>query len=449
MRITWAPFGAFLPLAGALSWAHTSFWKGDTAQGPKELADSHSPDEIASILKGSGEQTSGSMQTCHRPSEDALEKYSAKPGCFRRAAAMLRASCAELETREDERVKAALAMTLCEIATAEHHSFPMECAPFQSGFQASYYDGHASPSRCVQALSRSAQYWSSYSGYLREVPQLCFAFTRWNDIDVAKELHRNTTVQSLTILQYLAGREKLSEHILLQSGALVKDMRVVLDELHISSTSINALPSGIMEELRQVLSKMSNDYQSSTVAMQQHYLQEHALEKHRMEARLGNIVADLAMATSTLGPMLEGLLSDSIEAVLTSVTPTLHRLNELAGQAALHFGDLERDVVLLQHDVGTLTGDIHTARVALEEGLRSSLIAQEKQLETARAAEDITTVLGDLIDMAHLEVQSINETAIAVKRSLLNDGSAGWSGVTWSWFEAASLFFLRSIWKGT
>ena len=37
--------------------------------------------------------------------EDALEKYSAKPDCFRRAAAMIRASCAELETREDERVK--------------------------------------------------------------------------------------------------------------------------------------------------------------------------------------------------------------------------------------------------------------------------------------------------------------------------------------------------------
>ncbi|KAI0659296.1 hypothetical protein C8Q70DRAFT_986937 [Cubamyces menziesii] len=206
MRITWAPFSAFLPLAGALSWAHTSFWKGNTAQGVREIAGSPSPDEIASILKGS----------------DALEKYSAKPDCFRRAAAMIRASCAELETREDERVKAALAMTLCEIATAEHHSFPMECTPFQSGFQTSDRDGHTSPSRCVQALSRSAQYWSSYSGYLREVPQLCFAFMRWNDIDVAKELHRNTTVQSLDLLQYLAGREKLSENILLQSSALVK-----------------------------------------------------------------------------------------------------------------------------------------------------------------------------------------------------------------------------------
>ena len=75
-------------------------------------------------------------------------------------------------------------------------------------------------------------------------------------------------------------------------------------------------------------------------------------------------------------------------------------------------------------------------------------MAQEKQLELAKAAEDITTALDVLIDKAHLEVQSINETAIAVKRSLLNDGSAEWYSVTRSWFEAASLFFLKSIWKG-
>ena len=64
------------------------------------------------------------------------------------------------------------------------------------------------------------------------IAQLCFAFRRWNDIgkmlaccpcahvahsgteDIAKELHRNTTEQGLTLLQYLTGREKLSEHIL-------------------------------------------------------------------------------------------------------------------------------------------------------------------------------------------------------------------------------------------
>ncbi|KIK60017.1 hypothetical protein GYMLUDRAFT_44041 [Collybiopsis luxurians FD-317 M1] len=65
-------------------------------------------------------------------------------------------------------------MTLCELATAKHHA-PMECR----GFSGQYEDGSDSPADCVNALSRSAQFWSSYSGYLREVrefvslPNLC------------------------------------------------------------------------------------------------------------------------------------------------------------------------------------------------------------------------------------------------------------------------------------
>jgi hypothetical protein len=56
---------------------------------------------------------------------------------------------------------------------------------------------HRERSLIVSALSRSAQFWSSYSGYLREIrepdhfyvmllmlpsAQLCFAFRRWMEI---------------------------------------------------------------------------------------------------------------------------------------------------------------------------------------------------------------------------------------------------------------------------
>ncbi|KAJ7637056.1 hypothetical protein FB45DRAFT_742661, partial [Roridomyces roridus] len=81
----------------------------------------------------------------------ALDNYSRRPDCFRRVAAQIRLRCGELETDEDERVKAAISMTLCELATATHHAVPLECKSF------------------TVALSRSAQFWSSYSGYLREV----------------------------------------------------------------------------------------------------------------------------------------------------------------------------------------------------------------------------------------------------------------------------------------
>lgn len=110
--------------------------------------------------------------------------------------------------------------------------------------------------RVFRALSRSAQYWSSYSGYLREVctyrqirelvilahiniAQLCFAFQRWNDIglafaiedicllkmtllDTAKEIHHNTTVESIAVLRYLSEREKRMQEAREESDAILE-----------------------------------------------------------------------------------------------------------------------------------------------------------------------------------------------------------------------------------
>ncbi|TFK89906.1 hypothetical protein K466DRAFT_465776, partial [Polyporus arcularius HHB13444] len=150
----------------------------------------------------------------------SLNAYANKPDCFRRAVGVVQTRCGELETNESERVKAALSMTLCEIATAEDHSPPLECAHFQAGV-ADQRD--ASPGKCVSALSRSAQYWSSYSGYLREVSQLCFAFHRWNDIaDTAREVHKNATVETITMLRWMSDREKRMQASWDESNAVLR-----------------------------------------------------------------------------------------------------------------------------------------------------------------------------------------------------------------------------------
>ncbi|KAJ7791951.1 hypothetical protein B0H14DRAFT_185032 [Mycena olivaceomarginata] len=99
-------------------------------------------------------------------SHAALENYSRRPDCFRRVAANIRLRCGELDMHEDERVRAAISMTLCELATATHHSLPLECVSFTVDSDASSAQIQG---ECVDALSRSAQFWSSYSGYLREV----------------------------------------------------------------------------------------------------------------------------------------------------------------------------------------------------------------------------------------------------------------------------------------
>ncbi|EMD34804.1 hypothetical protein CERSUDRAFT_54833, partial [Gelatoporia subvermispora B] len=115
----------------------------------------------------------------------SLDTYTRRPDCFGRAAKHIRTQCAEIDMEEDERVKgapsqilrttrtnhatAAIAMTLCELSTAKHYSPPLECSLFLSESDTNSVMSNDAQSNCVEALSRSAQYWSSYSGYLREV----------------------------------------------------------------------------------------------------------------------------------------------------------------------------------------------------------------------------------------------------------------------------------------
>ncbi|KAJ7924817.1 hypothetical protein B0H13DRAFT_1507122, partial [Mycena leptocephala] len=53
---------------------------------------------------------------------------------------------------------AAISMTLCEISTGARDAIPLECIESSYNIQG----------ECVDALARSQQFWTSYSGYLRD-----------------------------------------------------------------------------------------------------------------------------------------------------------------------------------------------------------------------------------------------------------------------------------------
>ncbi|KAF9530052.1 hypothetical protein CPB83DRAFT_764110, partial [Crepidotus variabilis] len=145
---------------------------------------------------------------------EALQPYSPKPDCFKTAVSKLRRQCGDLEISEQLRIEAAIMMTICEITTAKHYSVPLECAAYgrESMHEVTIPDGQTK-SDCVDAFSRSAQFWSSYSGYLREVreSQLCYAFRRWHDTDTAKEIYHNITREKISFIRYLSKKEKATE----------------------------------------------------------------------------------------------------------------------------------------------------------------------------------------------------------------------------------------------
>ncbi|EKM75799.1 hypothetical protein AGABI1DRAFT_45852, partial [Agaricus bisporus var. burnettii JB137-S8] len=103
-----------------------------------------------------------------------LEHYTNKPDCFRMGAKSIRSQCGEADMDEEQRVIASISMTLCEIATGNHYSIPLECHEFRPADPDSPRPPYPSArtgaaSQCVDALARSTQFWSSYSGYLREM----------------------------------------------------------------------------------------------------------------------------------------------------------------------------------------------------------------------------------------------------------------------------------------
>lgn len=157
---------------------------------------------------------------------------------------------------------AAISMTLCEIATAKHYSLPLECRPFSA--EGKDPRDPRMRSECVEwgcwqfqrwistflflfsALSRSAQFWSSYSGYLREIRassltlgtitctcnmacqpnfvshfgdgtisvSLPFPNNRlWSRSlsDLARDIYKNATIENINFLKSLVNREKSDE----------------------------------------------------------------------------------------------------------------------------------------------------------------------------------------------------------------------------------------------
>ncbi|KZT22727.1 hypothetical protein NEOLEDRAFT_626652 [Neolentinus lepideus HHB14362 ss-1] len=241
---------------------------------------------------------------------DALDEYPRKPDCFRRAAGLVRGRCGEADMDEGERVKAAISLTLCEVSTARHYSVPMECLPFGSESQPA---SESSPEDCVEALSRSAQFWSSYSGYLREVPQLCYAFRRWNDIDTAKDIYRNATLEKLALIRLLVTREKLLVQSQEQWEALRTDMSVLLGNLHESAIGFDEASQVVLRTMADVFQHGSMTLQASLSDVEHRIQAGTAQYLLQMETVVGALTDKHALSLSSIAQSLERALSSALD----------------------------------------------------------------------------------------------------------------------------------------
>lgn len=101
---------------------------------------------------------------------DSTLVAASNPSCFFDSLSTLPTSspCESVARSDSLRITLATRMTLCELKTAgpdggREGLIPRECSDWERS------NGKGKVGGCVEALARSPQYWSSYSGYLREV----------------------------------------------------------------------------------------------------------------------------------------------------------------------------------------------------------------------------------------------------------------------------------------
>ncbi|KAJ3150503.1 karyogamy protein [Geranomyces michiganensis] len=121
---------------------------------------------------------------------------------FRSATELLDSSFHGHLTREQrlalENANDAVYFTRCEIATA-NIPIPNECK-----MQAVDRDVYP----CIEILSHAPQLWTSYSGYVREVVNMCFAIQYENHRDNVEQLFSNVTAHQISSYRLLRRQHK-------------------------------------------------------------------------------------------------------------------------------------------------------------------------------------------------------------------------------------------------
>ncbi|KAJ7136127.1 hypothetical protein C8R44DRAFT_769753 [Mycena epipterygia] len=345
-------------------------------------------------------------------SHAALESYSRRPDCFRRVAGKIRLRCGELEMNEDERVEAAISMTLCELATATHHSLPLECASFT-------VDSEAAPTQiqgeCVDALSRSAQFWSSYSGYLREVPQLCFAFRRWNDIDTAKDIYKNSTIETMTLIRSLLARENADAAGKKRWDTHLSELEAVAMRLKTMFNMVDVVLSATTPRLENELSTLVNTLKDELAVVQMNSRVENARILEQISSEIQLILQRHAHSLNDLVPFLETSLANNLNAALspfrTQSLQALDRANsaqDLWINLTLQFNNMQQKILELSEGVSdsamTLDASTKQAQVVHDSQIAASLSASH----LAEALTQLTTTTQDSIEKFNASAQGLS-----------------------------------------
>ncbi|KAG9007343.1 hypothetical protein FRB94_014465 [Tulasnella sp. JGI-2019a] len=344
-----------------------------------------------------------------------------EPDCFGSETASVLERCGEeLELSDNERVQFAIGMTLCELKTAKHNTPPLECRAFSSNNRVAF-DRRSTQSSCVAALARSAQFWSSYSGYIRQVSQLCHAFRRSHDIDTARSLYRNATLEKVALLRVLSRRETALNDVRSDMRNILDGMVGMLYDLQSRSSELGSVRGTIvdvvdkaMEELLFRHEKLAKDTQSELMDVA---ARNQAELVQNTQFQLRGVLDAHASSLSTLAEAAMKEWEEHFHRVLSEETETTLAMMHVAQT------DIANMITSLRQDFAELSGNI------FEFGQELSLQRVDHHREVEKSIQSLshlTLSIESLAIVAQERLSAINQTAWEVQKTLGLSGSSPW-----------------------
>lgn len=274
-----------------------------------------------------------------------------------------------------------------------------------------------------RALSRSAQFWSSYSGYLREIPQLCFAFRRWSDIDVAKEIYRNITAEKLALVRFLTEREKNAVATQRSWAQANQGLQDIVQALQTTSTWLSGHSDTVTTAINRNLQSLVADMRS---VLQEIQHRDHADITTKLHAMLADIGHEHSAKLADLVPSIRSSIVPELNTALDIIKHEGLRNVDAAEHVHHQLDIVANNLITMQTTVERLVGLISDASESIEVFAAQTQASHALQQEVHVSMFQLIDTVNLLTRTTHLELESINQTTTALVDRLRHENNWDW-----------------------
>ncbi|SYW75956.1 uncharacterized protein UBRO2_01111 [Ustilago bromivora] len=299
-----------------------------------------------------------------------------KQGCAREA---------DMEPRE--RMLASVLLTICDLR-ASNQSVPLECSTTVED----------------SSLATCVEHWSSYAGYLREIPQLCSSLQRWRDT----ELYQAATREKVKLIKMW--REKLEDVGMANevergergrwmgevSGLAVRlreDLQSLLDQLRGSLERYGEQEKGLVELMQNLephLREITLSLMGELADASRLHMEEMSLQLQQVSTRHGDL----------LGQAMNQHLSKATVAIENGLVAPMQAAQGLVAHLDAHTDALQ----LALHDQHDLVGTLASASEAMVD--RQQLHEQQlvNELNALRQVHEGLSSIGNEMNDTHAQL---------------------------------------------